>query len=326
MRCVVYRGVGGREVVAVEERPDPDPSRFEVVIAPPFAGVNPADVLQREGRHPVPAGSPADIPGLEVAGPVVAVGDAVTSLAVGDRAFGLVGGGGMATRVLALERELVRIPRSLDAQTAAAVPQAYLTAFDAIVLQAGLGAGDILLVNGASGGVGTAAVQIGAAMGARVVANVRAEHLCPRVAELGATALSAEAAFAQVQEMGGADVILELVGAVHMVQNMSALARGGRLVLVGAKPGEVASIVLRDLMSRRARLMGTTLRTRPPEEKAALVQEFGRRVLPLLAEGRATALVDCVFPLEQAADALDRVRVPGKLGKVLLELPSGEAP
>ena len=321
VRCVVYHGTGGREVIAVEERPEPVPGRFEVVIAPPFAGVNPADVLQREGRHPAPPGWPADVGGLEVAGPVVAVGDGVASLAVGDRAFGLVGGGGMAERVLAVERELVRIPDGLDAQTAAAVPQAYLTAFDAIVMQAGLAAGDVLLVNGASGGVGTAAVQIGAAMGARVVANVRTEGLRPRVAELGATAQGADEAFAHVRELGGADVILELVGAVHMAGNMEALGRGGRLMIVGGKPGDEAAVVLRDLMSKRAQIRGSTLRTRPGEEKAALVQEFGRRVVPLLASGVATALVDRVFPLADAADAFDYVREPGKLGKVLLELP-----
>jgi NADPH:quinone reductase len=321
VRCVVYHGTGGREVIAVEERPDPVPGRFEVVIAPPFAGVNPADVLQREGRHPAPPGWPADVGGLEVAGPVVAVGDGVGSLAVGDRAFGLVGGGGMAERVLAVERELVRVPDRLDAQTAAAVPQAFLTAFDAIVVQAGLAAGDVLLVNGASGGVGTAAVQIGAAMGARVVANVRSEALRPRVAELGATALGADEAFAHVRELGGADVILELVGAVHMAGNVEALGRGGRLMIVGGKPGDEAPVVLRDLMSKRAQIRGSTLRTRPGEEKAALVQEFGRRVVPLLASGAATGLVDRIFPLADAADAFDYVREPGKLGKVLLELP-----
>jgi NADPH2:quinone reductase len=321
VRCVVYHGTGGREVVAVEERPDPVPGRFEVVIAPPYAGVNPADVLQREGRHPAPAGWPADMPGLEVAGPVVAVGEGVASFSVGDRAFGLVGGGGMAERVLAVERELVRIPDELDPQTAAAVPQAFLTAFDAIVVQAGLTAGDVLLVSGASGGVGTAAVQIAAAMGARVVANVRTDALRPRVAALGAMAVGADEAFALVGELGGADVILELVGAVHMARNLEALARGGRLMIVGGKPGDEAPVVLRDLMSRRAQIRGSTLRTRPTEEKAALVQEFGRCVAPLLASGAATALVDRVFPLAEAADALDHVRAPGKLGKVLLELP-----
>jgi NADPH:quinone reductase-like Zn-dependent oxidoreductase len=320
MRCVVYRGVGGREMVELGERPEPQPGRFEVVIAPPFAGVNPADVLQREGKHPPPPGWPADVPGLEVAGPVVSVGEGVTTLSAGDRAFGLVGGGGLAERVLASERELVRIPDALDARTAAAAPQAFLTAFDAIE-QAGLAAGDVLLVNGGNGGVGTAAVQIGAAMGATVVASVRTEELRPRVAELGATVLAADAAFAHVRELGGADVILELVGAVHMAGNMESLARGGRLVVVAGKPGDEAPVVLRDLMTRRARLIGTTLRSRPPEEKAELVQEFGRRVVPLFEAGKATALVDRVFPLAEAADALDYVRAPGKLGKVLLELP-----
>ena len=322
MRCVVYRGVGGREMVAIEERPDPEPGRFEVVIAPPFAGVNPADVLQREGRHPVPAGWPADVPGLEVAGPVVAVGAGVASLAVGDRAFGLVGGGGLAERVLASERELVAIPDEIDDRAAAAAPQAFLTAFDAVVRQGALAHGDVLLVNGANGGVGSAAVQIGAALGAQVVASVRSEELRPRVAELGAEVMAADEAFAHVRRLGGADVIVELVGAVHMAGDLESLARGGRLVVVAGKPGDEAPVVLRDLMSRRATIVGTTLRSRPPEEKAALVQEFGRRVVPLLASGGATALVDSAFPLDRAADALDHVRAPGKLGKVLLELPA----
>ncbi|MGN6378860.1 MAG: NAD(P)H-quinone oxidoreductase [Gaiellales bacterium] len=325
MRCVVYRGIGGPEVMAVAERPDPVPGRFEVLLAPAYAGVNPADVLQREGRHPVPPGWPADVPGLEVAGRVVQVGDGVTAFAAGDRAFGLVGGGGLAQRVVAAERELIPVPEALDDRAAAAVPEAFLTAFDAIVLQAGLASGDVLLVNGASGGVGTAAVQIGRAMGARVIANVRTPELRPRVAELGATALGAEEAFAEAALLGGADVILELVGAPHMDANLQALARGGRLMLVAGRPGEEATVVLRDLMSRRARLIGTTLRTRPAEEKAALAQAFGRRVVPLLAVGAISPIVDRVFPLDDAADALDYVRRPGKFGKVLLELRAGAA-
>jgi NADPH:quinone reductase len=321
VRCVVYRGVGGPEVVAIEARPDPAPGRFEVVIAPPFAGVNPADVLQREGRHPVPAGWPADVPGLEVAGPVVGVGEGVSAFAPGDRAFGLVAGGGMAERVRALEHHLLPVPDALDARAAAAVPQAFLTAFDALVVQGDLVAGDTVLVNGASGGVGTAAVQIAHALRARVVAAVRAPERREAVAALGATALDGEAAFAAVRELGGADVIVELVGAPNMPGNLDALARGGRLVVVGARPGDEAHVPLRDLMSRRARLIGTTLRTRPPEEKAALIQAFGHRMLPLLADGALVPLVDRVFPLAEAAAALEHVRRPGKLGKVLLELP-----
>ena len=325
MRCVVYRGVGGREVVAVEQRPEPAPGRVEVLIAPPFAGVNPADVLQREGRHPVPAGVPEDVPGLEVAGPVVAIGEGVTAFAVGDRAFGLVGGGGLAERVVARERELVRVPDALDAAAAAAVPQAFLTAFDALVGQAGIVAGDTVLVNGASGGVGTAAVQIARALGARVVAAVRTPELRERVAALGATAVGSDAAFAAVRERGGADVIVELVGAPNMPDNLTALARGGRIVVVGARPGDEAVVPMRDLMSRRARVIGTTLRTRPPEEKAALVQAFGHRIVPLLADGALVPLIDRVFRLEQAADALDHVRRPGKLGKVLVAMDGAPA-
>jgi NADPH:quinone reductase len=320
VRCVVYHGVGGPEVVAIEERPDPMPGRFEVAIEPAYAGVNPADVLQREGKHPVPAGAPKDVPGLEVGGRVVECGEGVTAFAEGDRAFGLVSGGGLAGRVIAHERELFAVPDALDDQAAAAAPEAFLTAFDAICLQAGLGSGDTLLVNGASGGVGTAAVQIAVHLGARVVANVRSEELRPRVAELGATALQADEAFAHVQEEGGADVVLELVGGPHMAGNVASLARGGRIIVVGAKPGDEATIVLRDLMSRRGRLMGTTLRTRPLEEKARLVQEFGRRIVPAMAAGKVRPIVDRAFPLDEAVAALDYVRAPGKFGKVLLDL------
>ncbi|HEY3765701.1 MAG TPA: zinc-binding dehydrogenase [Gaiellales bacterium] len=318
MRCVVFHGVGGPEVMAVEERPDPVPGRFEVAIAPAYAGVNPADVLQREGKHPVPAGSPKDVPGLEVGGRIVACGDGVSAFAPGDRAFGLVGGGGLAQRVIAHERELAPVPDALDDAAAAAAPEAFLAAFDAVCMQAGLTSGETLLVNGASGGVGTAAVQIARFLGARVVANVRTAELRPRVAELGATALAADAAFAHVRELGGADVVLELVGAVHMARNVESLARGGRLIVVGARPGDEVVLVLRDLMSRRGHLIGTTLRTRALEEKAHLVQQFARRIVPALGDGRLRPLVDRVFPLADARAAFDHVRAPGKLGKVLL--------
>jgi NADPH:quinone reductase-like Zn-dependent oxidoreductase len=318
MRCVVFDGVGGREVVTIQERPDPQPGRFEVVIAPAFAGLNPADVLQREGNHPVPPGSPEDIPGLEVAGTIVARGEAVSSYAVGDRVFGLVGGGGLAQRVLAQERELVAIPDTLNDMSSAAVPEAFITAFDAICKQGGLGSGDTLLVNGANGGVGSAAVQLGLALGARVVASVRSDAVRARVAALGARALPPTEAFQFVASLGGADVILELVGSPHMGDNVGALARRGRIIIVGARPGDEATVVLRELMSRRASIIGTTLRTRPSEQKARLIQEFGKRVVPLLASSKVSPIVDRVFDLDAAADALDSVRQPGKFGKILL--------
>jgi len=321
MRCVVFHGSGGPEVMAVEERPDPVPGRFDVLIAPTFAGVNPADVLQREGKHPVPAGYPADIPGLEVSGVVAAVGNGASSFQPGDRVFGLVGGGGQAQLVLAEERHLLLVPESLGEMAAAATPQSFLTAFDALVHQGRAGAGDVVLVNGASGGVGSAAVQIAVALRARVIASVRTARVRERVAALGAEAAAPDEAFTRVRDLGGADVIIELVGAPHMARNIEVLARGGRLVLVAGKPGDEVALALRDLMTRRAALVGTTLRTRPSEQKAALIQEFGRRVVPLLADGSATAPVGEVFPLDRAADAYDHVRTPGRFGKTLLELP-----
>ena len=196
-----------------------------------------------------------------------------------------------------------------------------MTAFDAVVLQAGLGSGDTLLVNGGSGGVGTAAVQIGIG-GGRHGGGERAHRAAPaRGCGPGRRGAPADQAFERVAELGGADVILELVGGPHMDANVASLARGGRLMLVAAKPGEEAHIVLRDLMMRRGHLIGTTLRTRPPEEKALLTQTFGRRMLPLLAAGTIAPIVDRSFPLEDAAEAFDAVREPGKFGKLLLEMP-----
>jgi NADPH:quinone reductase-like Zn-dependent oxidoreductase len=319
MKCVVYRGTGGREVIAIEERPDPIPSKFEVLIAPTYSGMNPADVLQRLGKHPIPPGSPRDIPGLEVAGTILAIGEGVSAFAVGDRAMGLVGGGGHASRVVAHERELMPIPDALDDLHAAAVPEAFLTAYDAMVSQSGLRGGDVLLVNGASGGVGTAAVQMGRSLHAQVVASVRSESVRAKVAALGVEALGGAEAFARVRELGGADVVLELVGGMNLPEDVSSLALRGTVILVAGK-GDDPVLSMSDLMSRRGHVIGTGLRRRPLEEKAALTQDFATHVLPLLASGEITPIVDRTFPIEQAADAFDALAEPGKFGKLLLEL------
>jgi NADPH2:quinone reductase len=319
MKCVVYRGIGGREVIAIEERPDPVAGRFEVLIAPGYSGMNPADVLQRAGKHPSPAGSPKDVPGLEVAGTIVAVGDGVSGFEVGDRAMGLVGGGGHASKVVAHERDLAKVPDVLDDLHAAAVPEAYLTAYDAMVHQCGLAAGDVLLVNGASGGVGTAAVQMARSMNVTVVASVRSESVRAKVAALGVIALSSEEAFARVQELGGADVVLELVGGSNLPDNLASLALRGRIILVaGGREDPVLS--MSNLMSKRATVIGTGLRRRPLEQKATLMQDFAKRVVPLLASGEITPIVDRSFPIDDAADAFDALMQPGKFGKMLLQV------
>ena len=310
MIAVTYTGAGGPEVVSVTERPDPEPGSHEVVVRSTHAGLNPADLAQRAGRYPAPTGSPQDIPGLEVSGTVAACGAAVTAWKPGDRVFGIVGGGGLADTVVAHERHLARVPDSLDDRAAAAVPEAFITAHDAVFTRAGLLMGETLLVNGATGGVGTAGVQLGAAVGARVLANARAHH--DALAELGAEPTALE-------DASGVDVVLELVGAQNLAGSLDALAPLGRVIVVGTGAGAETDISLRVLMGKRASVMGTVLRARPLEQKAAAVQAFAHQVVPLLESGRVRPLVDRVFPAADAVAAFDHLAAPGKLGKVLLE-------
>lgn len=314
MRAIVLYG----EELRLEERPDPVPGSQEVIVAAPFAALNPADLAQRAGRYPAPPGAPKDVPGLEVCGRVVACGDAVLNWKIGDRVFGIVGGGGLADRVAVHERHVVAVPDRLEDEEAAAVPEAFLTAHDAIVTQAGLESGEILLVNGASGGVGTSAVQIGLLVGARVFASVRSQDASRRLAELGAVVASPDDAHERVRAAGGADVVLELVGSPNLEADLEALATKGRLVIVGTGAGAEAPLSLRTLMGRRARILGTVLRARPLEEKAAAVQAFGRQIVPALAAGRLHGIVDRVFAAEDVEEAFAYMAQPGKFGKVLL--------
>lgn len=318
MRAVVYTGAGGNEVVSLEERPDPTPGSHEVLVAAPYAGINPADLVQRAGNYPAPPGSPPDVPGLEVAGRVIARGDAVRNWREGDRVFGIVGGGGLADRVVVHERHVTRVPDALDDEPAAAVPEAFLTAHDAVVIQAALRLGETVLINGANGGVGTAAIQIASAAGARVFANVRSSEAAERLLALGAAVVGPDGFVERLEAEGGADVILELVGAPNLAGDLSSLAPKGRIVVVGTGAGTEAAFSLRSLMGKRARLMGTVLRARPLEEKAVAVQAFGREVAPLLASGRIVPVVDRVFPAERVTEAFDYMEEPGKFGKVLL--------
>jgi len=316
VRAIVFAGTGGREVMRLEQRPDPVPGSEELLVAARFAGVNTADLAQRAGAYPAPPGAPRDVPGLEVAGTVVARGAAVRDFAEGDRVFGLVGGGGLADRVLVHERHVASVPDRLSDEEAAAVPEAFITAHDAIFTQARVGLGEVLLVNGANGGVGTAAVQIGVAAGARVFACARSHH--QDLTELGAQAVNSGDALDQVGTAGGADVVLELVGAPNLDGNLEVLKSKGRIAIVGTGAGTDTDLSLRKLMAKRARLFGTMLRARPLEEKALAVQAFAREVVPLLADGRVRAIVDRVFPAEEAAEAFDYMAGSGKFGKVLL--------
>jgi NADPH:quinone reductase len=323
MRAVVYTGAGGNEVIRIEERPDPEPGGGEVLIAVRFAGLNPADVQQREGRYPAPKGSPQDVPGLEVAGTVVSVGPGALRFAPGDRVLGLVGGGGLASRVLAHERHLSPAPDSLDEQAIASVAEGFVTAHDAIRSQAGLTSGETLLVHGAAGGVGSAAVQIGVVCGARALGVVRSPEARATVESLGGEAIPDDGFAAAVLEATagvGAHVLLELVGAVHFPDNLDALAEDGRIVIVGSSVGGPRiDLPARQMMTKRAMVKGTTLRARTLERKALTLRAFEREVLPHLASGRIKPLVDSVYPVDRVGEAFDRLTGPGKAGKVLIE-------
>ena len=319
MKAVTFTGAGGNEVVALQERSDPVPASDEVLVAARFAGVNWSDVMQRQGFYPPPPGAPADIPGLEVAGVVAATGPGVRAWKPGDRVFGLVGGGGLADRVVVHERHVAAVPGNLADDVAAAVPEAYITAHDALFTQCGLQMGETLLVNGANGAVGSAGARLGLAAGARVVANVRSPETARALAAEGAIVVTPDGAAARIAAMGGADVVLELVGAPNLDLDFGVLALKGRIVIVGHNAGSQASISLHPLMVKRASLRGTVLRARPIEEKAAAVQAFVRSVLPLLAAGRALPEIDRVFPAAEAATAFDYLAKPGKTGKILLD-------
>jgi NADPH2:quinone reductase len=312
MRAIVFHGAGGPEVMSYEERPDPEPGAGEVLVAATHAGLHPADLMQRAGHYPAPPGSPADVPGIEVAGRVIACGPRTTVWHEGDRVFGVVGGGGLADRVIVHERHLAPVPENLDEAGAAAVPEAFVTAHDAVFTRARLAVGETLLVNGANGGVGTAAVQLGLASGAFVLGGVRSEESAARVRELGAEPVA-------LGEASGADVVLELVGARNLPADLEAIGPLGRVIVVGTGAGAETSINLCALMGKRASLMGTVLRARPHEQKAAAVQTFARSVVPLLASGAVRPIVDRVFPAGEAPAAFDRLAGRGKFGKVLLE-------
>ena len=319
MRAVVFTGAGGNEVIDLVERPDPVPSGDDVLVAVRYAGLNPADIAQREGRYPAPPGSPPDVPGIEVSGTVIACGPTARRFAIGDRVFGIVGGGGLADRVLVHERHVASVPDVLDDLAAAAVPEVFVTAHDAVMSQASFGRASFSSSTARTAGSAPPPMQIAAVSGARVLATVRDEALRDDVAKLGATVIAPDSLVERAIAEGGADVILELVGAPNLDPDLRALAVKGRIVIVGTGGGTEAPLDLRKLMGRRARLMGTVLRARPLEEKAAAVQSFAREVVPHLATGRIRSLVDRVFPAGEAAAAFDRLQSPGKLGKVLLD-------
>jgi putative PIG3 family NAD(P)H quinone oxidoreductase len=300
--------------IAVVEHPDPEPQDGQLLVRVHAAGLNGADMLQLAGGYPAPPGAPADIPGLELAGEVLACGRRAERFEPGDRVMAIVAGGGQAELAVVHERSAMPVPEELDWTAAGGVPEVFTTAHDALFTQAGLTVGERLLVHGAAGGVGMAAVQLGVMAGARVTATVRNEHSREQVAALGVNAIAPEG----FSEAGPFDVIVELVGAQNLDENLDALAIGGRISIIGVGAGAKAEINLHKLMGKRGRIHGSTLRTRPIEEKAVAARLVEKMVLPGFASGDLIVPVAAEYPLEEAAGAYERFKAGSKLGKIVL--------
>jgi NADPH2:quinone reductase len=315
MRAVTIRD----HKVVIAEHPDPRPGAGEVMVRVRAAALNGADPMQVMGFYPPPPGStvPADIPGIEVAGEVAETGPNAARFRPGDRVMAIVSGAGQAELAVVHERQLMPVPDGLGWPEAGGFSEVFMTAYDAVFGQAGLKAGERFLVHGAAGGVGTAAVQLGAAVGARVTATVRNPGVREAVRELGADEVIAPDGFGG---HGPFDVILELVGGPNLAENIESLAIGGRIVVIGVGAGADAQINLHMLMQRRGRISASTLRPRPLEEKAILARQLERHVLPLVAAGRLRVPMAAEFGLDDAAAAYDFFTAGGKCGKVVLTL------
>jgi NADPH:quinone reductase-like Zn-dependent oxidoreductase len=300
--------------IAVEEHPDPVPGDSDLLVRVHGAGLNGADILQLKGRYPAPPGAPQDIPGLELAGEVVECGPGVQRFEPGDRVMSIVAGGAQAELAVVHERTAMPVPEELGWDAAGGVPEVFTTAHDALFTQAGLRTGERLLVHGAAGGVGMAAVQLGQMAGARVTATVRNPENRARIDALDVHAIDPEG----FEEHGPFDVILELVGAPNMPGNVASLATGGRIAVIGVGAGAKAELPLQVLMSKRARIHASTLRARPLEDKAATARCVERSVLPGFVTGDLVVPVAATYPLDAVADAYERFAAGGKLGKIVL--------
>jgi putative PIG3 family NAD(P)H quinone oxidoreductase len=318
---------GGPEALEVRDVPTPEPGGEQVRVRVRACGLNRADLMQARGHYPAPAGVPSDIPGLEFAGEVEALGPDVTGpLKRGDRVFGIVGGGGQAEFVVSHERMVVPIPANLDFEQAAAVPEVFLTAHDALETQGKLKPGERVLVHAVGSGVGTATVQVARAMGCTVLGTSRTAEKLERARELGLDlgihSPSEDFADAARRHTRGAgvDLVIDFLGAPALAGNLAALATGGRLVLVGLLGGGTASIELTALLRKRITMVGTTLRARPLEEKIAVTRRFAGRVVPWLERGLVRPVVDRVFAFDDVRAAQARVESNLGFGKVVLRL------
>jgi putative PIG3 family NAD(P)H quinone oxidoreductase len=329
MRAVVITSHGGLDgigVLEVESPPTPVADRIRVRVH--AAGLNRADILQRRGHYPAPPGYPPNIPGMEFAGEVESIGDAVRTWKVGDRVFGITGGGAQAEFVVVPESNVARIPPELDWVKAGAMPEVFITAHDALFTRAGLHMGERVLIHAAASGVGTAAIQVAHAAGATVHGTSRTADKLQRLDELNlgldkSVAVGGQPAnFVEAVQKwtngAGVDVILDLVGGDYFAANLEALASRGRLICVGAMAGAKSEIDLGLLLRKRGTIIGTMLRGRSIEEKAEATRLFASSVLPLVSRGAIRPVIDRVYPADEIRDAHERMESNASFGKIVL--------
>lgn len=322
-RAVVITGRGGPEVLALGQTKVRAPGPGELRVKVHSAALNRADVLQRKGFYPAPAGVVADVPGLEFAGVVAERGAGARRFEEGAAVMGIVAGGAMATHLVVHEREAIPVPAGMDLSLAGAIPEVFLTAFDALFVQGGLTMGGVALIHAAGSGVGTAAVQLARAAGARPIGTSRTQDKLERCRALGLEdgILVDGGTFAAKLEAlvpDGVDVILDTVGAAYLEENVRALGSRGRLVVVGLLGGIAGTLPLAQLLAKRASIIGTVLRSRPLEEKATLAQRFSREVVPLFESKQLRPVVDRVMPMDQIAAAHAAMESNETFGKIVL--------
>jgi putative PIG3 family NAD(P)H quinone oxidoreductase len=328
MRAAVITRAGGPEVLAIQDVPRPLPGAGEVLIRVHASALNRADTMQRQGRYPAPPGAPANIPGLEYAGEVVETGANVRRWKPSDRVFGIIGGGGHAEYVVAREAEIARVPGGMSWEDAAAVPEAFITAHDALVTLAAMKKGDVVLIHAVGSGVGLAALQLVNALGGTAVGTARSADKIERAKKLG---LAHGAVLqADLQPLAGhvhhwtdgrgVNVVLDLVGGPYLPASIECAAPLARVILIGLLAGRSATLNLGSILNKRVMVRGTVLRARLPAEKAAATQAFERDVLPLLERGAVKPVIDRVFPLDHIREAHARMESNESFGKIVLSL------
>jgi putative PIG3 family NAD(P)H quinone oxidoreductase len=319
MRAIVHTGPGGPEVLALREVPTPTPGPSQVLVRVRAAGLNRADILQRRGLYPAPPGWPADIPGLEYAGDVEGLGPGATRWRRGDRVMGLVGSGGHAEFVVVHEEEAIPVPDRYSWDQAAAIPEAFLTAWDALVSRGRLRAGERVLLHAVGSGVGTAAVQIARRLGATVIGTSRTAAKLDRVRELGLD-LGLDSSKGSFREALDApvDLVIDVLGGPAFADNLAVLAPRGRLVLLGFLQGPRVETSLEPVLRKRLEVIGTVMRTRGAEERRTLARAFGDQVLPDLTSGALRPVVGAVYPMADIASAHAAMEADSSFGKIIL--------